>query len=119
MPSTRSHLAYALAIVVGMSLWFWASLVSGRREAWDAAVYWTVAYPLAVGVAGMMGYVFPQRPWRWALTLFMAQFVAMAIRNGELGGMWPMGMILLALLSVPGMALGQFAAWLRGKRAEK
>lgn len=39
----------------------------------------------------------------------------MTIRNGELGSLWPMGLLLLAVLSLPGMALGQFVAWLRGK----
>lgn len=98
-----------------MGLWFWASLASGKREPWDDTAYWTVTYPIAIALAGILGFVFPERPWRWALTLFLAQFAAMTIRNGELGSLWPMGLLLPAVLSLPGMALGQFAAWLRGK----
>lgn len=113
--STRTPLAYTLSIIAGMSLWFWVSLASGKREPWDDAVYWTVAYPVAIVLAGILGFSFPERPWRWALTLFLAQFAAMTIRNGELGNLWPMGLMLLVVLSVPGMALGQFASWLRGK----
>ncbi len=112
---TRSSIAYALAIAAGMALWFAAALSSGKREPWDGAAYWSVAYPVAIGLAGVLGFVFPERPWRWALALFLAQFVAMCLRNGELGNLWPLGLLLLAALAVPGMALGQFAAWLRGK----
>lgn len=104
-----------MAIISGMGLWFWASQASGRREPWDDATYWTVAYPIAVVLSGILGFMFVERPWRWALTLFLAQFAAMTIRNGELGNMWPMGLMLLVVLSVPGMALGKFAARLRGK----
>jgi hypothetical protein len=98
-----------------MGLWFWASLASGRREPWDAAAYWSLAYPAAILVAGILGYLFPARPWRWSLTLFLAQFAAMCIRNGELGNLWPLGLALFAVLSLPAVALGQGGAWLRGR----
>ena len=111
--------AYSLATVAGMGLWFFAALSSGKREAWDAAVYWTVAYPLAMGVASLMGYIFSERPWRWALTLFLAQFAAMIIHNRELGSLWPMGLMMFVVLSIPGVALAKLAAWLRGKVSSK
>jgi hypothetical protein len=115
MPASRTILAHALAVVIGMSLWFVASLTSGKREPWDDTAYWTGAYPIAIVISGAMGYIFPERPWRWALELCLSQFVAMAIRNGEIGNLWPLGLILFAILSVPGLLLGQFTAWLRGK----
>ena len=119
MSATRTTVAYAIAIIVGMSLWYWASISSNRREAWDAAAYWTFAYPIAIAVAGVMGYLFPERPWRWALTLFLGQFLAMVIRNGELGSMWPMGMVLMVVLSLPGMLVGKLAARLHNKRSSE
>lgn len=102
-----------------MALWFWAGLATGRREPWDDELYWTVVYPVAIAVSGAMGYAFPRRPWRWALTLFLAQFLAMTMRAGELGNLWPLGLMVLVVLSLPGMALGKFAAWLRGRRSSE
>lgn len=110
---TRTPLACTLAALAGMGFWFWASLASGRREPWDDASCWSVACPAAVVLAGILGYLFPACPWRWALTLFLAQFAAMCIHNGELGNLWPLGLALFAVLSLPAVALAQGGAWLR------
>jgi hypothetical protein len=98
---------YSVAIVVGMALWFAAAALGGKREAWDGPAYWAGAWPMAILVSGWLGYSFPDRPWRWALALFEAQFVAMAIRNGELGNLWPMGIVIFAVVALPAMG----AAW--------
>jgi len=105
---------YLLATAAGMSLWFAASYISGSREPWDARIYWNAAYPLAIFLSGMLGFYFPVRPWRWAVALFLSQFLAMTIRNGEIGNLWPLGLMLFALLSIPGIVVGSLAARLRG-----
>jgi len=108
-------LPVALAAVAGIALWISASIASGRREAWDAGIYWVVAYPVALGIAVLLALAFPQRPWRWALALFLFQFVGMAIRNGEIGNLWPLGLIVFAVLSIPAVLLAQLTAWLRAR----
>lgn len=42
-PEESAKPAYAIAIVGGALLWLAATLVSGKREAWDSSLYWTVA----------------------------------------------------------------------------
>ena len=64
----------------------------------------------AIAACALLGYRFPDRPWRWALVLFEAQFVAMCARNGELGNLWPLGMLLLAVVALPGIAAAQIGA---------
>ena len=102
-----------IALVAGMLLWQFAASASGRREAWDAPEYWGVAYPLALLVAAVFGGCFPERPWRWALAIFLGQFLAMTLRNGELGGLWPLGLALSGVLALPALALAAVAARLR------
>jgi hypothetical protein len=109
----RAGRAYALALVAGMGLWFWISLTSGRREAWDSSAFWAIGYPAAIVMSALLGYFFPTRPWRWALTLFFAQFVAMMIRNGEVGNLWPLGMLLFAVMAVPGVVAAKIASGIR------
>lgn len=111
----RSFVPYAIAAIVGTALWIGASLISGKREAWDAAVYWTTAYPIAIALSGLLGFAYPQATWRWPLAIFLFQFVGMVIRNGELGGLWPLGMMMFAVLSIPGMLFARLAAWLRAR----
>jgi hypothetical protein len=107
---TSSRTAVIIAALTGIVLWFLASLLTARREPWDDASYWVVAYPLALTCCAFLGYRFPQRPWRWALVLFESQFLAMCVRNGELGNLWPMGMLLFAVIALPGVAAAQLAA---------
>ena len=111
--AVRRHLPHVLAVCAGMLLWFGASFLSGRREPWDGAVYWGVAYPLALAIAGLLAWRFPVRPWRWALLLFVAQFAAMLLRNGEVGSLWPLGLILFGVLSLPAIVVAAAAAALR------
>jgi len=99
-----------IAIVAGMALWLVAAIATGKREPWDGAFYWSVAYPVSIGVCAFLGHAFPDRPWRWALVLFEAQFLAMCIRNGELGNLWPMGMVVFAIVAVPGVVAAKIGA---------
>ena len=118
MPASpqRFEPAYYVAAGAGMAIWFGVCAVTGRKEAWDADLYWSGAYPVALAVCAALGFVFPRRPWRWALTLFLAQFVAMLLRSGEIGSLWPLGLILFGALSLPGMLAAKVAA--RFGRAE-
>lgn len=110
MPNVSAGTAYALAIAAGAAIWLFVSLVTGRREAWDAGIYWSVFYPLAIAVCGFLGHRFPERPWRWALALFFAQCLAMALRNGEIGNLFPLGLIMFGVLSLPAVAAAKFGA---------
>lgn len=102
--------ATAIAATVGTALWFVTSMLTGRREAWDASQYCTIAYPLAILTCALLGYRYPARPWRWVLVLFFAQFIAMCLRSGEVGNLWPLGMVLFAVLSLPGIAAAMATA---------
>jgi hypothetical protein len=99
-----------LAVATGAALWLVTAAASGRREAWDASGYWTLAYPAALAACAALGYRYPARAWLWAVALFEGQFLAMCARNGELGGLWPLGMALFAVLSLPGVWAARFGA---------
>jgi hypothetical protein len=107
--------AYALSVVTGMVLWFAAMASSGKREPWDEPSYWSVVYPAAIIVSGLLGFFFSNRSWRWPLALFCGQFLAPTIRAGELGNLWPLGLLLFLVMSVPGIAVAKLGGWLNGK----
>ena len=93
--------------------------LTGKREPWDDSVYWTLAYPAAIGVVALLAYRYPDRPWRWALILFEAQFFAMCAANGELGNLWPLGMLLFAVIALPAILAAWLAAWLGQRSADE
>ena len=106
---------YSIAFVGGLLLMFAAAEISGRREAWDSGIYWAVFYPLSIAACGVLGYLFPDRAWRWALAFFVGQCVAMLLRNGELGNLFPLGLTLFGILSLPGVAVAMIGAKLKGR----
>lgn len=103
--------------MTGAVSWIAVAVITGKREAWDATAYWTLAYPVALVVCGWLGYVHPIRAWRWAAILFLAQFVAMVALNGEWGSIVPLGLVLVGVIALPGAAAAMLAARLR-RRAD-
>jgi hypothetical protein len=110
MTATKTSVPACAAAAIGAALWYAASLLTGKREPWDAATYWIIAYPLAIITCAVLGYSYPEHPRRWALILFEAQFLAMCVRNGELGNLWPMGMALFGIIALPGVLAARIAS---------
>jgi hypothetical protein len=108
--------AYAVAIVSGAALWIATSAMSGRREAWDSPLYWTVAYPIAVAIAAALGYLAPERPWRWALTLMLVQALTLAISASSFG-LLPLGLMMFGLLALIPVGAAVSAATIRKRRS--
>jgi len=114
--SKQTAIPLAFACCVGALLWVLAAVLSGRREPWDSTFYWGIAYPVAILVAGCLGFFFPERPWRWACALFGGQFTAMLIVNGELGNLWPHGLALFTVLAAPAALVAKVASRLGERR---
>lgn len=114
-PSTR---AWGIAIAAGAILWGVTVALSGRGEPWDAPGYWSIAYPIAVLLSGALGYFFPDKPWRWAVTVIFMQLPVM-ILNGPGFGLLPLGLALLAVLSLPAIWLARLGARIRAGNRER
>jgi hypothetical protein len=107
-PLTNAQ-AYAIAAATGAGLWIAVTLISGRREAWDSPLYWMAGYPAGIAVAGVLGYLAPERPWRWALALMSAQSVTLAFAASSFG-LLPLGLIMFGILALPGAGVAAIAA---------
>jgi hypothetical protein len=117
MNADTSKRAYWMAAIAGGILWFLTSAIGGRREPWDTALYWSVAYPIAIVIAGTLGYMFPQRPWRWALVVMFMQGAVMIV-GGSGFGLLPLGLILLGVLSLPAVAVASLTARMRRQKGD-
>lgn len=115
-PSTKS--AYAIAIAGGALLWLATMAVSGRNEAWDSVLYWTIAYPLSVALATYLGYACPKGAWRWPLAVTFSQALVM-ISIGSGFALLPLGLILFGILALPPLALALLAAGWRLRREKR
>jgi len=102
-----------LAAAVGAAVWFFVAVASGRREAWDSDLYWSLGMPVAGLCAALLGFLAPERPWRWGMAFFGGQAVAAFVQNPT-ANLLPLGLIVFAVLgglcAVPayiGAALGR------------
>jgi peptidoglycan/LPS O-acetylase OafA/YrhL len=110
------HRLYCLAIGAGVLLWIGTALVSGRSEAWDSPLYWSITYPLCLLLAGAFAYFEPERPWRWALALMLVQPLAMLLTSGSSLSLLPLGLVMFAILALPPILIARVVAWLRLRR---
>jgi peptidoglycan/LPS O-acetylase OafA/YrhL len=112
---TTDRQAYGIAIIGGISLWLLTSLISGQAEAWDAPMYWSVTYPVAILLAGVLGYRAPRRAWRWGLVVMLVQAPVLLLTSGGSMNLLPLGLALFAVLALPAIAVAMGAAALRGR----
>lgn len=104
--------AYIAATCGGAVLWLATMGISGRTEAWDSSLYWTIAYPLAICLAGAIAYRVPERAWRWGLAVMLVQAVVMAMAGSGFG-LLPLGLLLFAILALPAIGLALLIARIR------
>lgn len=118
MESSRTATCYVAAVLTGLASSVGILLLTGvmsgqvpealRREAWDVELYWLVGLPLCYLVAGMLGYVRPYRVWRWPAAMMATQGLCMLLFASSGLSLLPLGLILLAVLALPGI----LAAWI-------
>lgn len=108
----RTGIAHGLALAAGLCIWTVTAMLGHRIEPWDDPAYWSVGYPAAVAVAGVLGFVFPERAWRWGAVVMFSQVIVMTARGAGLS-LLPMGLILLAILSLPPAGAAMLAARMR------
>ena len=118
MSPIRTATCHIVAVVTGLASSLGVLLVAGlmsgrlpealRREAWDTDLYWLVGLPLCYVVAGVLGWLGPERIWRWPLVMMATQALAMLLFAGSGLSLLPLGLILFAILALPGI----LTAWI-------
>src|SRR5437773_5173009 len=58
-----------LAVVTGISLELGIHALSGRREAWDSAQYWTIGLPIAFLISVALGFLSQRSNWLWTFAI--------------------------------------------------
>ena len=89
------------AALTGAALEIGIHVLSGRREAWDSPQFWVIGLPAAVFISAVVGYRSRSNDWIWTALVVPSQVMTMMVRNGEVGGLWPLTVILSSILSLP------------------
>lgn len=94
-----------IGLALGAAIWLLSSTATGRQEPWDATGLY---YPAALLVAGFMGgFLVPAHWVEVAVGIYTGQALVLLGRvmseTGG-GGLWPLGLVMLALYSLLGLA---------------
>ena len=106
--------AVSRALVPGGVLIVYVATVTHRREAWDANLYFTMAFPAIAGAAMVLAFLYPWKPWRWAMIPFGAQALAAFVKNPT-ANLLPLGLIMFAILGGLCAIPAAFVARLRAR----
>ncbi|HSE60476.1 MAG TPA: hypothetical protein VLA99_17375 [Nitrospiraceae bacterium] len=107
----RSHryAPFAASAAAGLVVCLAISLVTGRKEAWDSEVYFSMGIPIMCVLIFAIGYRFPERTWRWTLSMAVGQAIAMLSAGNSLS-LWPLSLMAMTVLSVPQFVVGSVAS---------
>lgn len=108
-------LPYTVSFIAGLAICLGVTFVSGRKEAWDSPLYFTLGVPLMCAVVAVLAYRFPQRAWRWALSMAIGQSVAMVLGGGS-ASLWPLAIIAMTVVSLPQFIAAKVASGIAKKR---
>ena len=97
------------AAVGGAAVWAVIALASGRAEAWDSGLYFSLGMPAVCLMSMAFGYFEPSRSWRWGIAPFVGQFVWMLLSQGP-GNLLPLGMAVFAVLCLPAVLFARIGA---------
>lgn len=112
----RSNIiASALAFVIGAADWEIVRNLGARREAWDDPTYWRLGFPILVLAAFLMGMIWRERPWQWAIWLVAGQAawsLLLAASHDGIPNLLPLGLIMFGLLCIPCLLAAYLGRWI-------
>lgn len=106
---------YLMAALCGAAIWIAISLVSGRAEAWDSGLYFSVGIPAVCLVSLAFALFEPARWWHWGVLPLFGQFVWMLLSQGP-GNLLPLGIVVFAVLSIPSIITARIGASIARRR---
>lgn len=114
----REYWLYLTAAGCGAVIWIVIALVSGRNEAWDSNLYFSVGIPAVCLVSMAFAFVEPNRSWWWGVLPMVGQFVWMLISPGP-GSLLPLGVIVFGVLSIPPIIAARIGAFIATKTVRR
>ncbi len=104
MIKSGRHSAFLLGLAFGVAIWLLSPVITRHREPWDAQGGY---YPGALVLTGLLGGLVVPQHWRSvAIGIFAGQAVVLlggVVVEPASGGLWPLGLLVLAVYSVLGL----------------
>ena len=95
----------------GLAVWVLITELTHRREAWDAGEFWSMGVPAILLMNAVAGFLEPRKLMLKGIISVSLQPLAMTVKAGEIGSMFPFGLIVFLVLGLffsAGGAVGAF-----------
>ena len=109
--STKAKIVFISLALVGMLVWIGISLSTNKREAWDSEIFWSFGFPMMLLINAIACFIHPHNVMLKGISSVSLQPLAMIILAGEIGSMFPLGIIVfgfMGLLFSLGGVVGSF-----------
>jgi len=103
-------MAFIAVCVVSLIFWTAVSIITGAREPWDLAIYWTVIYPAALALSVVMAAMMKSAQWSAGAIVMFAQIPVMVAYSG-VSSLLSLGILFTVILAIPAVIL----SWLAGR----
>jgi len=111
----REILIFAITAVVGLAVWVGIAIVSGKEEAWDSSLFFTIGLPVMLCASGVAGYIEPRRFWLWGIAVVSLQPIIL-LYNSEFGPLFMVGFFTFGVFAGLGVLGALVGAALRRQR---
>lgn len=115
----KEYLKGTIALGSGAIVWTVFKLIAYPQDPTELISYWQIGYPTSILLSGVMGLIFPARPWRWGTYIIWVQFVMGLITTKGDWNLLPPGIIFYAFLTIPCIIFGYIGAWISGKLVKR
>lgn len=116
MKNNDNFFPYAVSSLCGLFVYLAIIMATGKNEAWDDGSYYLLGIPFMCIATFVIGYLFPARPWRWALGMAGGQVVG-ALLNGSSLSLLPFAVIFMVVISIPQFVAAFFGSKLADRKA--
>ncbi|MBA5872567.1 MAG: hypothetical protein GDA68_21630 [Nitrospira sp. CR2.1] len=106
---------HVAAMTGGIVVRVLVSVVSHTREAWDSDLYFTFGLPAFCAPSAMLGYLEPDKSWRWGAVPLAGEMVCTLLTQGP-GNLFPLGIVMFGIIALPSIGTAQLGALLGRKR---
>jgi hypothetical protein len=109
------YVPYIVSALSGLGVCLAISIITGRKEAWDSGVYFSVGIPIMCALIFAISYFFPIHTWRWTLSMAVGQSLAIASGGGSLN-LLPLSIVAMTIVSIPQFVTGFVASLLSARK---
>jgi len=115
MQEKNKYRVSILLALSGLAVWVLITSLTNRREAWDSVYFWRYGVPAMLLMNAVAGFIEPERIKLKGIISVSLQPVAMTVKAGEVGSMFPFGLVVFLVLGLLFSAGGGIGAFIKNK----